>query len=75
VHVTHDIDEAVYLADRVLVLGSTPGRVIGSVDVELARPRSQIDTRSSSRFLAARNEIHGFISTTNSLPSSLSADR
>jgi NitT/TauT family transport system ATP-binding protein len=74
VHVTHDIDEAVYLADRVLVLASAPGRVIGSVDVELARPRSQTDTRSSPRFLAARNEIHGLISTRNSLPSLLSAD-
>jgi len=58
VHVTHDIDEAVYLADRVLILSSAPGRVAGSIEVGLARPRAQTATRSSPRFLAVRNEIH-----------------
>lgn len=62
VHVTHDIDEAVYLADRVLVLGSAPGRVVGSVEIGIGRPRNQTETRSSSRFLEARNEIHSLIS-------------
>ena len=52
VHVTHDIDEAVYLADRVLVLSGTPGRIVASVDVGLPRPREQTETRSSPRFLA-----------------------
>ena len=54
VHVTHDIDEAVYLADRVLVLSPVPGRIVGSVDVGLPRPRSQTATRSSARFLDRR---------------------
>ncbi|MGH3079309.1 MAG: ABC transporter ATP-binding protein [Gaiellaceae bacterium] len=62
VHVTHDIDEAAYLADRVLVLSQSPGRIVGSVDVGLPRPRSQTATRSSDRFLTVRNEIHGVIS-------------
>jgi NitT/TauT family transport system ATP-binding protein len=62
VHVTHDIDEAVYLADRVLVLSPSPGRVVGSIEVGLARPRAQTETRSSPRFLAVRNEIHDVIS-------------
>ena len=61
VHVTHDIDEAVYLADRVLVLSPPPGRVVGAIDVGLTRPRSQTTTRSSPRFLAVRNEIHALI--------------
>jgi NitT/TauT family transport system ATP-binding protein len=61
VHVTHDIDEAAYLADRVLVLGTRPGRLVGEIDVGLARPREQTSTRSSPRFLAVRNEIHGLI--------------
>ena len=62
VHVTHDIDEAAYLADRVLVLSPSPGRIVGSVDVGLPRPRSQTGTRSSDRFLTVRNEIHSVIS-------------
>jgi NitT/TauT family transport system ATP-binding protein len=61
-HVTHDIDEAVYLADRVLVLSGAPGHIVASIDVGLPRPREQTETRSSSRFLAVRNEIHGLIS-------------
>ncbi len=58
VHVTHDVDEAVYLADRVLVLTPAPGRVAASVEVGLPRPRTQTETRSSARFLAVRNEIN-----------------
>ena len=49
VHVTHDIDEAVYLADRVLVLSGAPGRIAASIDVGLPRPREQTVTRSSPR--------------------------
>jgi NitT/TauT family transport system ATP-binding protein len=63
VHVTHDIDEAVYLADRVVVLSAAPGRVVGSIDVELDRPRAQTTTRSSPRFLDIRNQIHDVISS------------
>jgi NitT/TauT family transport system ATP-binding protein len=62
VHVTHDIDEAVYLADRVLVMSPSPGRVVDSVDVDLPRPRTQTETRSAPRFLTVRNEIHDVIS-------------
>jgi NitT/TauT family transport system ATP-binding protein len=63
VHVTHDIDEAVYLADRVLILSAAPGRVVRSVDVSIPRPREQTATRSSPQFLAVRNEIHAVISS------------
>ena len=63
VHVTHDIDEAVYLADRVLVLSGTPGRITASVDVPLPRPREQTETRSSLEFLELRNQLHGLIAS------------
>jgi NitT/TauT family transport system ATP-binding protein len=61
VHVTHDVDEAVYLADRVLVLSPSPGTTSASIDVGLPRPRTQTATRSSPRFLAVRNEVHRVI--------------
>ena len=63
VHVTHDIDEAVYLADRVLVLSPAPGRVVASIEVGLPRPRSQTATRSSPDFLIVRNQIHDVIAS------------
>ena len=69
VHVTHDIDEAVYLADRVLVLSGTPGanRRVGRRT--LPRPREQTETRSSPQFLSLRNELHAFIASRESVQS------
>jgi NitT/TauT family transport system ATP-binding protein len=43
--VTHNIEEAVFLADRVLVLGSNPGRIRGEVRVDLKRPHDRNDPR------------------------------
>ena len=37
--VTHGIDEAVFLADRVVVLGGRPGRIVGIVEIPFERPR------------------------------------
>jgi NitT/TauT family transport system ATP-binding protein len=59
--VTHDIDEAVYLSDRVFVLSPPPSVVVRSFDIPLGPDRDQERTRSDARFLALRNEIHHLI--------------
>jgi ABC-type nitrate/sulfonate/bicarbonate transport system ATPase subunit len=41
--VTHDVEEAIVLADRVLVLSPRPGRVIDELDVDIPRPRARTD--------------------------------
>jgi len=45
VYVTHDIEEAVLLADRVAVIGGRPARILGEVDIPLARPRTKVMRR------------------------------
>jgi NitT/TauT family transport system ATP-binding protein len=46
--VTHNIEEAVLLADRIIVLGTNPGRVRGEVTVDIPRPRNNKDARFAS---------------------------
>jgi NitT/TauT family transport system ATP-binding protein len=59
--VTHDVDEAVYMADRVIVLSQRPTSVAREVPVALARPRDQITTRSAQDYLKLRAEVLGMI--------------
>lgn len=55
--VTHDIDESVYLADRVIVLGGTPATIMRTIDVDLGAQRDQLATKSLPEFLTYRNEV------------------
>ena len=57
VFVTHDIEEALYLADRVVMLGSSPGRVIQELRVPFARPRSRRSLTAAPDYLALREQI------------------
>ena len=51
--VTHDVDEAIYMGTRVLVMDAHPGRVIADITIDLPAPRD----RSSQAFVAYRNDI------------------
>ena len=55
--VTHDVDEAIYMADRVLVLSNRPTRVVEDIRVSLPRPRDQIATRAEPEYLALRERV------------------
>jgi NitT/TauT family transport system ATP-binding protein len=55
--VTHDIDEAVLMADRIVVLSSRPARVVEEIVVDLERPRDQLATKESQRFLELRHHV------------------
>jgi NitT/TauT family transport system ATP-binding protein len=59
--VTHDIDEAVYLSDRVFVLSPPPSVLVAEIAIPLPHPRDQIRTRSDQGFLELRNRIHAMI--------------
>lgn len=59
--VTHDIDEAVYLADRVVVLGSKPAKVLETITIDLPAVRDQITTRALPEFAKLRTEVLSLI--------------
>lgn len=54
--VSHEVDEAIYLADRVLVLGASPTRVVADIPVDLPKPRT-MDVLKSDRFSQLRKDI------------------
>ena len=54
--VTHDIDEAILLSDRICVMSARPGRIIRTIPIELARPRS-LASLTSPEFMAYKAEI------------------
>ncbi|MEW6643703.1 MAG: ABC transporter ATP-binding protein [Pseudomonadota bacterium] len=60
IFVTHDLEEAIYLGDRVVTLEANPGRLADIIDVPLARPRDQLLTREHPDFLRLRHGLYDF---------------
>jgi NitT/TauT family transport system ATP-binding protein len=58
VFVTHDLEEAIYLGDRVIALAANPGRIAEIVTIQLPRPRNQLTTREDPRFLEYRHRLY-----------------
>ncbi|HWL02820.1 MAG TPA: ABC transporter ATP-binding protein [Microbacteriaceae bacterium] len=55
--VTHDVDESVYLADRVLVLSQPPSHIVANIPVPLPSPRDQITTKELPEFVQLRGRV------------------
>jgi ABC-type nitrate/sulfonate/bicarbonate transport system ATPase subunit len=58
--ITHDIDEALFLADRVLVMSARPGTIKGVFDVPFPRPRAY-EQVTSDEFVVLKRKVFGLI--------------
>jgi NitT/TauT family transport system ATP-binding protein len=63
VFVTHDIEESIYLGERVVVLSKSPTTIRAVLDVPIPQPRDQLTTRALPEFLRLRTEILSMIRT------------
>ena len=57
IFVTHSVDEAILLADQIVLLAPRPGRVVEVLDVDLERPRWVFDTQTLPRYLELRSHL------------------
>jgi NitT/TauT family transport system ATP-binding protein len=61
--VTHSIDEALYLSDRVVVMGVQPGRIIAEFPIKFRKPRSDYNFRAEPEYARIREEIWQLLET------------
>jgi NitT/TauT family transport system ATP-binding protein len=57
VFITHNMDEAIFFSDRILVMGSRPGRILEEVRVDMPRPREADAVRASRQYAAMREHL------------------
>ncbi|EHR63344.1 ABC transporter ATP-binding protein [Saccharomonospora cyanea] len=72
--VTHDIDESVYLGDRVLVLSKSPATIVADLTVDLPAERDQITTRESPEFVSMRAEVARLLHSGTKAPVEVGGD-
>jgi NitT/TauT family transport system ATP-binding protein len=65
--VTHDIDEAILLADRICMMSARPGKILREITVNLARPRS-IESLTTPAFMAYKSQIMAEMKIANAEP-------
>jgi nitrate ABC transporter ATP-binding subunit len=61
--VTHDVEEAILLSDRIYVMTARPGRIKAEITVDLPRPRSLLETEDMPRFAELRRQVLALIRT------------
>jgi NitT/TauT family transport system ATP-binding protein len=60
--ITHQIDEAIYLSDRVLVMSARPGKIMADIPIDIPRPR-QLEVKRTPRFIEYADQIWNMIAT------------
>ena len=67
VFITHQIDEAIFLSDRVLVMSARPGRILADITIDLPRPRD-LDIKRTQEFVAYEDQIWRLIAKQLAVP-------
>ena len=68
VFITHNMDEAIFFSDRILVMGGRPGRIVEEVRVDLPHPREADAVRASRQFATIREHLWTLLSGTAATP-------
>jgi NitT/TauT family transport system ATP-binding protein len=68
VFITHNMDEAIFFSDRILVMGTRPGRIVEEVRVDLPRPREADAVRASRQYAVMREHLWSLLSQGEKTP-------